>query len=183
MSEYLLPRVKIEISCLSMDEPVEKKFIRSFISEIIPEGDDTTVLFNTVVPTRTFLEKIFLLHEEFQKEKPRSIRMSRHLYDIERIMDTEFGKEALCNLDLYNEIITHRSIFNKLPNIDYSTHAASTVNFIPPMSVIGDWKDDYQSLSNTFIYADAKKTTFEELLKSMEELTSRIRRLSIDSSN
>ena len=183
MSEYLLPRVKIEISCLSMDEPVEKKLIRSFISEIIPEGDDTTVLFNTVVPTRTFLEKIFLLHEEFQKEKPRSIRMSRHLYDIERIMDTEFGKEALCNLDLYNEIITHRSIFNKLPNIDYSTHAASTVNFIPPMSVIGDWKDDYQSLSNTFIYADAKKTTFEELLKSMEELTSRIRRLSIDSSN
>lgn len=50
-----------------MDEPVEKKLIRSFISEIIPEGDDTTVLFNTVVPTRTFLEKIFLLHEEFQK--------------------------------------------------------------------------------------------------------------------
>ena len=119
-----------------MDEPVEKKLIRSFISEIIPEGDDTTVLFNTVVPTRTFLEKIFLLHEEFQKEKPRSIRMSRHLYDIERIMDTEFGKEALYNLDLYNEIITHRRIFNKLPNIDYSTHAASIVNFIPPMSVI-----------------------------------------------
>lgn len=47
MSEYLLPRVKIVISCLSMDEPVEKELIRSFISEIIPKGDDTTVLFNT----------------------------------------------------------------------------------------------------------------------------------------
>lgn len=183
MSEYLLPRIKIEISCLSMNEPVEKKEISSFISEIVPEGDDTTVLFNTVVPTRTFLEKIFLLHEEFQKEKPRNFRMSRHLYDIERIMDTEFGKEALTNLDLYNEIITHRSIFNKLPNIDYYTHAASSVNFIPPTSVINDWKDDYQSLSNTFIYADAEKITFDELLKRMEELKTRIRALNTDGSN
>ena len=73
-SEYLLPRVKIEISCLSMDEPVEEKTIRSFISEAIPEAEDVSVNFNTVIPTRTFLEKIFLLHEEFQKEKPRSYR-------------------------------------------------------------------------------------------------------------
>lgn len=177
MSEYLQPRVKIEISCLSMDEPVEKKAIRSFISEVVPQGDDTSVIFNTVVPTRTFLEKIFLLHEEFQKERPRSIRMSRHIYDIERIMDTEFGVEALSNLNLYNEIITHRSIFNKLPNMDYSTHAASMVNFIPSDSIIGDWESDYQSLVNSFIYANSEKKSFQEILKRMEVLISRIRGL------
>ena len=73
--------------------------------------------------------------------------------------------------------------FNKLPNIDYYTHAASSVNFIPPTSVINDWKDDYQSLSNTFIYADAEKITFDELLKRMEELKTRIRALNTDGSN
>lgn len=177
MSEYLLPRVKVEISCLSMDEPVEKKNIRSFISETVPEGDDTSVLFNTVAPTRTFLEKIFLLHEEFQKETPRSIRMSRHLYDIERIMDTEFGREALSNLDLYNDIVTHRSVFNKIHNMDYSTHAASTVNFIPPAKVIGEWNSDYRSLVDSFIYANSEKKTFEEILKRMEVLIDRIREL------
>lgn len=104
-SEYLQSRVKIEISCLSMDEPVQQKTLRSFISESVPESEDFAVDFKTVVPTRTFLEKIFLLHEEFLKEKPRSYRMSRHLYDLERIMDMPFGIEALSNRQLYMEIV------------------------------------------------------------------------------
>ena len=40
----------------------------------------------------TFLEKAFLLNEEFQIEKPRSRRMSRHLYDLEKLMDTNYGQ-------------------------------------------------------------------------------------------
>lgn len=74
-SEYIVPKIKIEISCLSMDEPVETKTIRSLISEVLKEEEDVEAEFPTVVPTRTFLEKIFLLHEEFQKEYPRSNRI------------------------------------------------------------------------------------------------------------
>lgn len=107
-SEYLQSRVKIEISCLSM------KTLRSFISESVPESEDFMVDFKTIVPTRTFLEKIFLLHEEFLKEKPRSYRMSRHLYDLERIMDMPFGIEALSNRQLYMEIVQHRNTFNHI---------------------------------------------------------------------
>ena len=180
MSEYLLPKVKIEFSCLSMDEPVEQKTIRSFISDIVPEGDDTSAVFNTVIPTRTFLEKIFLLHEEFQKENPRSVRMSRHLYDIERIMNTKFGIKALRDLKLYNDIITHRSIFNKMPHVDYSTHTAPSINFIPPADLIEDWRSDYLSLANSFIYENAEKKSFDELLESLEELTLRIRKMKDD---
>ena len=38
----------------------------------------------TVNPERTFLEKLFLLHEEFHRptEKIRVDRLSRHIYDI-----------------------------------------------------------------------------------------------------
>ena len=81
---YIPPRVKIEISCLSMDEPTELRPICSLIGDSF-NGEDTDAesLVRTVVPTRTFLEKLFLLAEEFQKEKPRSVRMSRHLYDLE----------------------------------------------------------------------------------------------------
>ena len=119
-----------------MNEPVEDKTIRSFISEIRPKADEISVNFKTVIPTRTFLEKMFLLHEEFQKETPRSKRMSRHLYDLERIMDTQYGREALANRELYDEIVTHRSIYNKIEGIDYTTHAPSTLNFIPPDHLI-----------------------------------------------
>ena len=35
-------------SMRGIDEPVEQKTIRSFISDTVPDGDDTSVVFNTV---------------------------------------------------------------------------------------------------------------------------------------
>ena len=102
---YIPPRVKIEISCLSMDEPTEIRHISSLIGDSFDGEDaDAESFVRAVVPTRTFLEKLFLLAEEFQKEKPRSVRMSRHLYDLEKLMDTEYGEEALSNRKLYDAI-------------------------------------------------------------------------------
>ena len=67
-SPYVPPRVKIEISCLSMDEPFEMRTIRSIISVYFPKDDDETECrIPAVLPSRTFLEKAFLLNEEFQK--------------------------------------------------------------------------------------------------------------------
>lgn len=146
VSENLQPRVKIEISCLLMDEAVEEKELRSLIAENVPDVEDMAVRFKTVVPTRTFLEKVFLLHEEFQREKLRSYRMSRHLYDLEKIMDSPFGKEALADKRLYMDIVEHRSKFNKLPSIDNSSHAPTTINIIPPENVAGDWRADYENM-------------------------------------
>lgn len=37
-SEYIEPKVKIEISCLSMDEPVDEKTLRSFMAFLIPNS-------------------------------------------------------------------------------------------------------------------------------------------------
>ncbi len=177
VSEYLLPRVKIELSCLSMDEPVEEKRIASFIAEEVADAEDVSVDFRTVIPTRTFLEKIFLLHEEFQKENPRSLRMSRHLYDLEKIMHTPFGKNALADKELYEEIVKHRSIFNRLPNVDYTLHAPVSINIIPPEAKLGEWEKDYNSLIEHFLYYNEKKQTFDELIKSMKQLLEIIRTL------
>jgi len=69
--------------------------MRSIIAEEFPETEfaDTEIPIPIVIPQRTFLEKAFLLHEEFQKpvENIRAERMSRHLYDLERLMDTDFA--------------------------------------------------------------------------------------------
>lgn len=176
-SEYILSRVKIEISCLSMNEPIEEKIICSFISEVKPEADEVRVKFKTVLPTRTFLEKIFLLHEEFQKESPRSKRMSRHLYDLERLMDTEYGKDALNNKSLYDEIINHRSVYNKIDGIDYEMHSPYTLDFLPPSHLIDEWRKDYEVMSDQFLYYQENRMTFEVLIERMKELLRRVRLL------
>lgn len=176
-SEYILSRVKIEISCLSMNEPIEEKIISSFISEVKPDADEVRVKFKTVLPTRTFLEKIFLLHEEFQKENPRSKRMSRHLYDLERLMDTEYGKDALNNKSLYDEIVNHRSVYNKIDGIDYKMHSPYTLDFLPPSHLIDEWRKDYEVMSDQFLYHQENRMTFEVLIERMKELLRRVRLL------
>ncbi len=176
VSNYLQPRVKIELSCISMDEPVEERVIRSFISEAMKEADDVELIFKTVSPTRTFLEKLFLLHEEFQKEHPRSKRMSRHLYDLEKIMDTDWGRQALADSELYNQIVEHRRVFNNVATVDYATHAPATINFIPPANIFDEWKRDYEMLTEQFLYFDETKLTFEQLIARMQELEERIKR-------
>ena len=176
-SEYILSRVKIEISCLSMNEPIEEKILSSFISEVKPDTDEVRVKFKTVLPTRTFLEKIFLLHEEFQKENPRSKRMSRHLYDLERLMDTEYGKDALNNKSLYDEIVNHRSVYNKIDGIDYEMHSPYTLDFLPPSHLIDEWRKDYEVMSDQFLYHQENRMTFEVLIERMKEFLRRVRLL------
>ena len=114
-NEYVLPQVKIEVSGRSMSEPVKPVYIRSYIADNLPKltFEDNPVEVNAVLPQRTFLEKLFLLHEEFAKPTAdiRIERMSRHIYDISRIMKTSVADEALTDDSLYKSVIEHRRKF------------------------------------------------------------------------
>lgn len=175
-STYVPPTVKVEVSCLSMDVPFEQKHITTIISEKYPDDDQNTdCKIPTVCPTRTFLEKAFLLCEEFQKTKPRSLRMSRHLYDLEKLMDTEYGRSALVDRELYSTIIEHRRKFYHSGYADYDKNYPEQIEILPPTSLRKDWNNDYTELISSFIYG--KFLTFEELLERIEELQARFRNL------
>lgn len=172
--DYLRPVVKIEISAMSLDEPYLEKEITTFIHSQYPEIDnEINCTFKSVLPERTFLEKIFLLHEEYQKENPRTERMSRHLYDLEKMMDSPYAKSALQNTELYKTIIVHRQKFNNIQGIDYRKHYSDHIQISPPEKLRNDWKNDYENLRESFIY-DKSKIAFDELIKRMLELTNRL---------
>jgi hypothetical protein len=179
-SEYLPQRVLIEVSSRSLMEPIEERKINSILSENFPQQSFVTVPFEipTVLPQRTFLEKIFLLHEEFSQEteKIRFDRLSRHLYDLEKLMDTEHGIEALKNIELYNNIVAHREKFNPLRGLDYSNHIPNKISIIPPQKVIKDYENDYQAMTSFMIYGEPLK--FDILMKRILELQTRINGIS-----
>lgn len=172
-------RVKIEISCLSMSEPFEEKTITSLIYDKFPEEDDETVsTISTVTPSRTFLEKVFLLNEEFQKDKPRSMRMSRHLYDLDKIMDTEYGKQALEDEELYRAIVERRRKFYHLGYVDYDKDYPKSINFIPDGELLKAFRNDYETnMVDGYIYGEAKP--FNDLLARMKELQDMFRQLHV----
>lgn len=173
-ADYIPSRVKVEIGCLALDEPTEPRPIDTLIAKYYHEEDNELVCtIRTVVPTRTFLEKVFLLSEEFQKGKPRYRRMSRHLYDLERLMDTPYGEEALVDKELYDTIVEHRRLYYDLNYVDYELHALDKIDFIPPTSELERWRSDYAEMQRHFIFG--KALSFDDLLKRMEELRERFR--------
>ena len=179
MIDYILPVVKIEFSVMSLDEPYQKKEITTLIHSIFPDVDNgIECTFKSVLPERTFLEKIFLLHEEYQKEKPRTTRMSRHLYDLDKMMNFLTAESALQNTDLYKTILNHRQKFNNIRGVDYRTHYPAFIQIVPPENLISAWKEDYERLKQSFIYEDAKKT-FDEIIERLYELTERIRKINL----
>ncbi len=178
-SEYLPQRVLIEVSSRSMMEPTAKREINSILSINFPKLSFTSESFviPTVLPQRTFLEKIFLLHEEFAQvpEKIRIHRLSRHLYDLERLMDTKHGIEALQDKELYNNIVAHREKFNPLRGLDYGNHTPDKIKITPPDTIIKEYENDYSEMTRFMIYGEALK--FEELLNKITELQNRINNL------
>ena len=176
-SDYLKPRVLIEVGARSLMEPVDNKAIISIVSSEFSELPfaEKEITIPVVSPKRTFLEKIFLLHEEFQKETKfiRVERMSRHLYDLEKLMDSAHGIEALKDTVLYAIIVEHRKNFNAIRGIDYANHIPKSINIIPPEETIKEWEKDYKTMQESMFYGDT--ISFDKLIERITELNTRIK--------
>lgn len=177
--DYVLERVKVEISCRSMMEPIAPIAMRSMIEDAYLEESFSQDKFivPTVIPGRTFLEKVFLLHEEFNRPNgcTHLERLTRHMYDIEKMMDKDFAIEVLHNKELYNEIITHRQEFTAWSGLDYSLHQPQEISFVPPSSIMNVLKEDYRKMQESFIYGTS--LSFEDLIQRLRELQERFRML------
>ena len=156
---YIQPRVQVEIGCRSLREPFSLKPISSFVDEQYPDAEfvEPPVAVPSVTPERTFLEKLFLLHEEFQrpKEKIRVDRLSRHLYDIFQLSKTEFAVNAIHDKGLYETIVSHRYVFTKLGGVDYNLHQPQHIRPIPSTDFNEAWQADYRRMQEQMIYGDS----------------------------
>ncbi|HVB04146.1 MAG TPA: nucleotidyl transferase AbiEii/AbiGii toxin family protein [Chitinophagaceae bacterium] len=175
---YLPNSVKIEVSALSLNEPFSNCEVVSLLHEHFPieEYPEHPFVVRAIDARRTFLEKAFLLHEEFAKtDKLKIDRKSRHLYDLERIMDnTVHGHAAMSDMQLYRTIVDHRKLFYALRWIDYETHNPATIDFIPTGDVLASFEKDYETMRAQMIYTP-QPLTFAELMERMKQLQERFR--------
>ena len=166
---YLPKRVLIEVSSRSLIEPNQEVAIKSMIDEHYSETDfaETESVVNTTNPQKTFLEKLILLHEEFQKpqEKIRHLRMSRHFYDIGQILDSEYGQAAIKNTELFESIIAHRKVLTPMKTTDYENLTLQSLNIIPPDEFLDNYKSDYKEMQSSMIHGES--LDFDTLLEKI----------------
>lgn len=173
---YVQPRIQVEIGCRSLIEPYSLRPVISFVDDLYANTDFSVlpVEIPSVNPERTFLEKLFLLHEEFHKplEKIRVDRLSRHLYDVYQLSKTEYLK-ATANSDLYKTIVEHRYNFTKVSGIDYNLLSPKTLNFIPINEVKEAWERDYKKMREEMIY-QPDAPPFNEIIKQLTIIKNKI---------
>lgn len=178
--EYMLPRVQVEIGCRSLREPFSVKTFGALVDEVYADKDFAEPLFSipTVNSERTFLEKIFLLHEEFHRhaDKRRVDRLSRHLYDIYHLTKAGVADIAIRDKVLYETIVSHRFKFSHVGGINYNNHNPKTINPIPPSEIMSAWKDDYAKMLEDMIYEE-QKPTFEDLIDNLNALKKQLQSL------
>ncbi len=169
---YAQPTVKLEISVLSMAEPFEMKTISSLISAVYPSDEidiELTQTIRTASPARTFLEKAFLLCEEYQKPQPRTYRMTRHFYDLEKLMQTDYAHQALNDAELYLKVVEHRKKFYHVGAVDYEKELPHAITIVPPTAALrASFADDYNQMRQSFIYGTS--LDFDALMLQIETL-------------
>ena len=180
--EYMPANIKIEVSGRSMTEPVKTVSIKTMVAEQFPTVPyaDASFSVTAVAAKRTFLEKAFLLHELFhQQGVPHRVeRMSRHLFDLEKMMDTQVEIDALADITLYRDIVEHRRHFIGIKGFDYNTLWPETLRFIPPDEQSAAWEADYRSMQLNMI--PGKSLSYFELIEHLSELNKRFGAVNIN---
>jgi len=175
-STYVQPRVLLEIGSRSLMEPATQRSFCSIIGQEFPKFPfaDENVHIRCVNPERTFLEKLFLLHEEHQrpKEKMKIKGKSRHFYDIYKIAQTSYAEKAIDDKELYKSIVTHRERFSKLGGVDYTSHFPPNLNPIPPANLMSEWERDYLEVQEQMI--SGENTKFETVLNEVKRVCEKI---------
>jgi hypothetical protein len=124
---------------------------------------------------KTFLEKTFLLHEEFAKTDKGRIRyerMSRHFYDL-TCMRNGVSLQALADHELHRQLVRHREWYSRLQWVDYSSLSRERVSFLPPDEVIDLYRADYSTMREHMIYREAPD--FDEIIQQLKGLQGEFR--------
>jgi hypothetical protein len=170
---YIQPAVKIEAGAKSALDPHRPVTVKPYVGDDLP-GFDLTVPGVTVVePTRTFWDKVVILHglrrwyERRGELRGGGQRVSRHYYDIDRLMRAEIGREAVRDLVMAGDCVRHARMFFNRPDLDLASARPGSFALLPHDGMVDELRRDYAAM-RVMIFGDVP--SFEEVLASVQTL-------------
>ena len=170
----ILQEIRLEIGALAAWTPVKNASITPYAAEQYArlfEQPSTEVL--TVLPERTFWEKVTILHREaFRPEdRPFPSRYSRHYYDLYKMMQTPVKDNALSNNDLLERVVKFKDKFYRCPWARYDLAKRGTMKLLPPDYNMAKLRSDYEHMQNMLF---GNKPSFDEIMNAMAQLEEEI---------
>jgi hypothetical protein len=176
-SEYVTPSVKIESGAKSALDPNEDKTIVPYLGPDFIEGDALAITkVTTIDPERTFLDKILILHGMTFYFEAKGVlrgngRMSRHYYDVHRLMSAPVGATACTDNPLIEDCVRHARMFFHRNNTGLDMAQRGSFRLRPSEPMLDPLRRDYEAMA-AMIFGDVPK--FEAVLESIARAEERL---------
>lgn len=170
---YIRPALKIESGAKSALDPNSPRLLRAYVDADAPDLDLSVPNVTTVDPARTFWDKIVILHglrrwfERRGELRGGGQRISRHYYDLHRLMASAVGEGATADLQLGADCVAHARMFFDRPDYDLASAQRPTFALAPHNGMIAALHRDYAAMS-AMIFGPAP--AFDDVIASIGAL-------------
>ena len=166
----ILQEIRLEIGALAAWTPAAEQTITPYSAEYygrVFEQPSTQIL--TVLPERTFWEKVTILHREAFRSENSTLpsRYSRHYYDLYCMAKTPVKERALADADLLARVVMFKDKFYRCPWARYDLAKRGTMRLMPPDHNVQKLRDDYEHMQNMIF---GEKPEFEAILEEIANL-------------
>jgi hypothetical protein len=180
LDEYVKPIVKIEGGAKSALDPHRLTCIQPYISGDMLNLDLTIKNIVTIDADRTFWDKIMILHglrrwyDNRGELRQQGHRVSRHYYDLYKLIDSSIGQQATTNQILAHDCARHAQIFFNSNDLDLKHARPGFFTLVPTPSMQKILKRDYQAMSG-MIFGEIPD--FSEVIEVIQQLETAINNL------
>lgn len=177
-NNYIVNKVKIEISPLAGWEPNETKLLDSYIAMTYPNlFDESKYFVKVTTPDRTFVEKIFILHREAKRINWSNIRYSRHYYDVYK-MYKEYYKEDLSTIDekIYDKVRNFNESYYYQSWAKYHEAKKGSFRLIPNQNYLNSLKKDFTQMKD-MIYNEDKLLSFDDIIEVIQKIENELNKI------
>lgn len=176
---YVRPAVRIECGAKSALDPHLQAEVRPLVSDDVTDVDLAVAEITTIQPTRTFWDKVVILHglrawfETRAELRQEGQRISRHYYDLHSMFRRDIGEEALADRALGNECVRHARLFLNRPDFGLETAVAGHFALRPGEKMLRGLGRDYDAMTDMII---GPIPDFNDVLNSIAEIEDRLNR-------
>ena len=176
---YIRRAIKIESGAKSALDPHAPVAVKPYIADDLPNFALTVGNVTTVAPSRTFGDKVVILHglrrwwDRRGELKGGGQRVSRHYYDVYRLLASEIGHNATGDLAMAEDCVRHARMFFNRPDLDLASATPGSFALTPHDGMLDDLRRDYEAMSGMVF---GPIPTVDEVVMAIAELEQRLNR-------
>lgn len=174
---YIRRAIKIESGAKSALDPHAPVVVKPYIADDLPSFDLAVGNVTTVAPSRTFWDKVVILHGlrrwwDCRGElRGGGQRVSRHYYDVYRLLASQIGQKAIEDADMAQDCVRHARMFFNRPDLDLASAVPGSFALTPHDGMLTDLQRDYEAMSDMVF---GPIPTVDEVVVAIAELEQRL---------